>query len=279
LVCAGLAALLLGAALGEALEGNVAEPGIQGLRMPFDFAPGASGGVAVLEDLSRRIVLVRDRGRQTPLPGVAHPKVLAADEGGLLLVLDAQAGARPLLVGFRNGREEWRAWIQGDEFPADPVGMDARDGIVWVADRSPPRLLLYAYDGASLGWVDLAKWARSVFSVALGPDGQAFVTDPLGPSVLAFSPTGSYLGPLDVTDTGVTRPTGIAVDPMGRVWVSDGVTGRVVCFGPSGERSGVSCAGKFLRFEDPLRLAWREGALWVLEGNPGRVQRVELEKP
>jgi sugar lactone lactonase YvrE len=246
---------------------------LQGFRLPFDFAPGAAGGVAVLEDLTRRVVFVRDRGGEVALPGIKNPRVLAADKGGLLLVLDAEPGAAPSLVGFRNGREETRARVRGEDTPADPVGMDAREGIIWVADRSPPRLLLYAYDGASLGWVDLAQWARSPFAVALGPDGEAFVTDPLGPAILAFSPTGAYLGPLDLAGTGVTRPTGVAVDAEGRVWASDGVTGRVVCFGPSGDRSAVRCGGETLRFEDPLRISWEKGALWVLEGKQGRARR------
>jgi streptogramin lyase len=179
------------------------------------------------------------------------------------------------VVTFQDGREVWSAALEGDVLPVAPVGADARDGTLWVVDKAPPRLLLFAFDGASLGWVDLSKWARSPFSIALGPSGEAFVSDPLGPAVLAFSPSASFVGTLDLTGTGVTRPTGLAVGPEGRLWVSDGVTGRVACIDTSAQEPGQRCVGHPARFHDPLRLSWWDGALWILEGLPGRVQRLE----
>jgi streptogramin lyase len=157
--------------------------------------------------------------------------------------------------------------------------MAARNGILWMVERSPARALLYAFDGKPLAVTDLRPWARSPFSVSLGARGEAYVTDPLGPAIVALSPAGSYTGVLSLSGTGVTRPTGVAVDPAGRVWVSDGVTGGLTGFDPAGAPVPVRSAGKVLRLHDPLRLGWARGSLWVLEGKTGRVRRIEWEGP
>ncbi len=249
------------------------DPELPAFSLPFAFGVGPDGSVAVLEDLAGRVVTARPGGDARVLPGLARPAAVAVDPGGTVLVLDREAGGWVLRV-WRGGRER-AAPLGGDVAPREPVDMDARDGIAWVLDRSPPRVLLYAYDGASLGWTDLA--ARAPFSVALGGHGEAFVTDPAGPGVLSFSPSGAPLGPVSLEGTGVTRPTGVAVDPGGTVWVSDGVTGRVVGLEPSGAREVLRSPDGDLRLDDPLRLRWREG-LFVLQGRPGRVRRMEVQR-
>ena len=267
-------ALLAAASWGATLEGRISETELPTFRAPFDFAPGAEGGVVVLEDLEGTVRLVPGGARVSTLAGVASPKLLAADETGLLLVLDGTSG----VAAFRKGRESWRMKLQGDIRPGRPVGMAARNGIIWIADRSPARVLLFAYDGKRLAVTDLRPWARSPFSVALGSSGEAFVTDPMGPAVVALTPAGSFSASLSLEGTGVTRPTGVAVDPSGKVWVSDGVTGVVSCLDPKGGIHTVHCGGKPPRFQDPLRLGWARGALWVLEGKPGRVKRADWEE-
>lgn len=269
----------LGPVGASALDVQLSDWDLPGFTFPIDFALGPPGRVAVLEDQNLRVLIAGTRGTSEPLPGLANPKAMARDEEGLLLVLDTPSGSHAELVAFRGTREGWRVTLQGELRAARPVDTDARDGILWVVDQSPPRLFLYSYDGSSLGWVEMGEHARAPFSISLGPAGEAFVTDPMGPAVLAYSPTGSYLGGLNLDGTGVTRPTGVAADPTGRVWVSDGITGRVVCLDPAGEDTHVACAGRPLRFEDPLRIAWWDEALWVLEGRPGRVRRVVLEGP
>ena len=248
-------------------------PGLPVLSLPFAFGVGPDGTVAVLEDLAGRVVVARPGRSTRALQGLAAPAAVAVDPGGTVLVLDRAAGGW-VLRAWRDGRGH-AAPLAGDVVPREPVDMDARDGIAWVLDRSPPRVLLYAYDGAGLGWTDLD--ARAPFSVGLGPSGEAFVTDPAGPGLLSFSPSGAPLGPVSLDGTGVTRPTGVAVDPGGTVWVSDGVTGRLVGLEPSGARDVLRTAGRELVLEDPLRLRWGEGLL-VLQGRPGRVRKVEVQR-
>lgn len=275
-----LIALLLGVALcGRCwgLEGRPFTPPLPVFADPFAFAVGGLEDLFVLEDLERRVLRVRIGGQGKPLPQGRRPRALALDPDGLLHVVDMLDPDQLGLRTYRAGRHLRSTPLRGEVMPAEPVAAAAGDGIVWLVDRSPPRLFLFAYDGAGLGWVDLQEVARAPFSVALGPAGEAFVGDPMGPAVLSFSPAGEYLGALDLGGTGVTRPTGVAADPGGRVWVSDGVTGHVVALDPAGEHSRLSHNGKLLRFRSPLRLAWRANALWVLEAGEGRVRVVELE--
>ncbi len=274
-----LAAVLLVAAAGHGapLAGRVARPPLPVFSQPFDFAPASGDGVYALEDLQKRVLRGRPRAAAVPLDGLRQPLALARDPDGLLHVVDTLDSGELGLRTYRADQALRAVPLRGEVVPTRPVSAAAGDGILWLVERTPPRLYLYAYDGASLGWVDLAGVARSPFAVALGPAGEAFVTDPMGPAVLSFSPAGEYLGPIGLEGTGITRPTGVAADPNGRVWVSDGVIGHVAALHPGGDHSQLEERGELLRFRSPLRLAWRSGALWVLEADSGRVRIVELE--
>ena len=274
------AAMLLGlSAMGHAapLGGRVATPPLPAFNHPFDFAPVTGDRVFVLEDLGQRVLQARAREPSRPLGSLRRPLAMARDPDGLLHVVDTlDSGA----LGLRTYRAEQplRAVpLQGDPLPVRPVAAAAGDGILWLVEQSPPRLFLYAYDGNSLGWVDLRGVARAPFAVALGSAGEAFVTDPMGPAVLSFSPAGEYLGLLNLEDTGITRPTGVAVDRGGRVWVSGGVIGHIVALDPAGTHSQLEDHGQLLRFRSPLRLSFAADALWVLESESGRIRIVELE--
>lgn len=272
---AAAALLLAWAPQVAALEVRVADPDLPTFRSPFDFAPAAEGGVAVLEDLEGVVRLAAGGTKSQALPAGGAPRLVAADESGLLLVLEGTSA----VAAYRKGREAWRVRLQGEVRPSRPSGMAARNGLLWLVERSPARALLYAFDGKQVAVADLRPWARSPFSVALGPKGEAYVTDPLGPAVVTLSPAGSYTGALNLGGTGVTRPTGVALDGGGRVWVSDGVTGILACFDAGGAPVAVRAGGKAPRLRDPLRLGWARGALWVLEGRTGRVKRVDWEEP
>lgn len=271
------AALLLGAASARPQEPGGRDAELPGFQSPFAFAGAPGRTLYVLEDLQKRVSVAKGRSRVQALPLLQRPAALDVDETGTLWVLDARSP--PALVSFREGRDPVSRSLAGDVLPGAATDLAARLGVVWVVDRNPPRLLLYAYDGALVGRVDLAGLARAPFSIALGTQGDAFVTDPLGPAVLSFSAAGSLLGSLSLEGTGVTRPTGIAVDASGRVWVSDGVIGIVAPLPALGSSPGSRQPGPNLRFTDPLRLLWWQEALWVLEGRMGRVRRVEAERP
>ncbi len=267
-------AAVLWVALAGASEVRLTDPGLPGFRQPLDLAPIPGDGVAVLEDLSRAVTVTAGGGRLLTLPGLERPRALAVDEEGLLLVVD-QVGSGLFLVAFRGTAEAWRVPLRLGE-DLEPVDAEARNGILWLLGRAPPRLHLVAFDGASLASVDLKGRARAPFSVALGAAGEGFIVDPMGPALLVFSPAGAYLGDVALEGTGVTRPTGIAAAPTGLLWISDGVTGRVTCLTSGRPGKAVRCLGSPLQLEDPLRLRWAEGVLWVLEGKAGRLRKIEV---
>ena len=64
-----------------------------------------------------------------------------------------------------------------------------------------------------------------------------------------------------------------------RVWVSDGVTGMIVRVDPKDGVHTVRWGDKSPRIQDPLRLGWARGALWILEGRAGRIKRADWEAP
>lgn len=251
---------------------------LRGFRLAYDLAVGPNGLVVILEDVGKRVTQIDPQGRQHIFRGIQAPRGVAVDEAGRVVIVEVETGAAHL-TAFAGHDLLWRRELKGGAAPAKPVATAARDGVVWIVDRSPPRLLLYAYDGASLGGFDLHDHARTPFALALGPSGEAFVTDPLGPAVLTFSPSGAYQGTVDLDGTGVVRPSGVAVGPDGSVFVSDGVTGTIAVLRSVGTEWKVEAAIGGLRFQDPLRLAWGHGSLWVLEGIPGRVRRVQTEEP
>ncbi len=251
--------------------GAAGQAGFPRFSLPFAFGVGPGGGIAVLEDRAARVVRVRPGEAAGRVEQLESPKAVAVDPLGAVLVLDRR-GDRWVLE-IRDGAGSRSVVLQGDDLPTDPVDMDAREEIAWILDRAPPRVFLLGYDGVVLAWTPLD--ARTPFSIALGPSGEAFVTDPSGPSLLSLSPAGEFLGRVPLDGTGMTRPTGVAVDSRGTVWVSDGVLGIVVGIDPKGGRRHLPAPEEGW---DPLRLRWRDG-LYVLDGRRGRVGRLETEGP
>ncbi len=263
----------LAAAVGLALAlwaaGAAAQAEFPRFSLPFAFGVGPGGKIAVLEDRAARVVRVRPGETGGRVEELEAPRAVAVDPVGTVLILDRRGGEWVLEV--RDGAGSRAVVLQGDVLPAEPVDMDAREGIAWILDRTPPRVLLLGYDGVVLAWTALD--ARAPFSIALGPSGEAFVTDPAGPALLSLSPTGEFLGRVVLDGTGLTRPTGVAVDGGGTVWVSDGVLGTLLAIGPKGDRRLLpGPQGGW----DPLRLRWRQG-LYVLDRRGGSVKRLDLD--
>lgn len=263
---------------------RAAGPAATGLDRPdafaFTVAPSGDAAVAVLEsDLGRvKLGALGGSGRVESwreLEPIARPVFLASDETGLLLAVERSEGAWRL-AKFRRGSPDGPAVRL--EMPkgasGEPAGAAARSGILWIVLRKPSAVLFFAYDGALLGRASGESELKSPFSVAVGPAGEAYVTDPMGPGVAVFTASGTLDARVDLGGSGVTRPAGVAVDGGGRVWLSDAVTGRVVCLEKKGDGYNVGCRNE-ARFEDPLRLGFGPPGLWVLEGRGGRLVPME----
>ncbi len=138
-----------------------------------------------------------------------------------------------------------------------------KDGNVYVADTWNHRMQKFSSDGKVLtvwgGVINLAEAPagadpenNSRFygprGVAIGPDGNIYVTDTGNKRVLIFDPSGKFVRKID---SGVTvakaqanypfnkpgelnEPIGIAVDKTGNVYVADTRNLRIQKFGPDG---------------------------------------------
>jgi DNA-binding beta-propeller fold protein YncE len=268
-----------------------ASPRAAGLSLPDSaafFTLGGKSAVAVLEALDRRVVTCRVEGDRiggwTTLPGLESPAAIASDETGLLLVVD-RGTKNYVLKKFQDGRLDGKSVELAVPVKRTVVGAAARNGILWLLLQNRPGVVLAAYDGDTLAESpDISDLCRSPFSVALDAAGRGYVTDPMGPTVLIFTAAGKIEGRRDLTGTGFTRPSGVAVDAAGAVWVSDGVTGRVaeLAVDGAGESRGLRRMDRAERFDDPLRLlADPKGVLgvWVVESRVGRLTKLEgIEK-
>jgi len=236
--------------------------------------------VAVLQTLDRVALQGRLDGGKVgglaPIPGLEAPAALTSDETGQLLVVD-RAAKGYLLRKYRNGAQEGRAVELSIPQKRQVVGVGARNGILWLILRNPQGILIAAYDGQTLSEPTAKEnFGVSPFSVAVNAAGKAYVTDPMGPAILSFTPSGSFEARIDLKGSGFMRPSGIAVDAAGALWVSDGVTGRVGRFTPENRTAPI--AARAGSFDDPLRLfADPTGPLgvWVVESRPGRLTRME----
>ncbi len=245
---------------------------------------GDKHGLAVLEPLRGRvrIATLKSNGRAskwTTLMGLERPVALAADETGLLLVVEKRQHDLTL-VSYRDGKPVTERQKLGLKANRKIKGCAARSGILWLVLAEPVEIRLYSFDAKPVARADgVERYTAAPFSVALGADGSAFVTDPMGPAVVTFSGSASFKVRYDLTGTGVTRPSGVAVDAWGGVWVSDGITGRVVCLEPGPQSARIGCAGpNQILYDDPLRLAadpTGKFGVAILECRPGIIMRLE----
>ncbi len=239
-----------------------------------------SQGVAILEGDSRVRVGKFTDGKVTKwrkLEGTSGAKAIAGDETGLLLVISRDGGSYWLST-YRFGKRDTEPVYLAFEKPVGEIsGISARSGILWVTFRNPSNILLLAYDGELLGRATDIDLLNSPFSIAIDMVGEGYVTDPLGPSIVRFSSSGVLQQVYDLKDTGIVRPTGIAVDDSGIIWISDGISGRIAQMETFGDTWDIYWPGN-RRYSDPLRLGFdtftMKGVM-VVEGRIGRLRWLE----
>jgi hypothetical protein len=207
------------------------------------------------------------------LPGVESASAIAGDETGLLLVV-SRKGEEYFLSSWRMGESD--KTLRKLKLPRDMSGLSgaaAGNGMLWLVFRKPVGVLFFAYDGMLLGEAEGTEFLRSPYSVALSGLGEAFVTDPLGPSVVRFRSTGQKEQVYDLTNTGMTRPTGITVGSDGTVLVSDGLTGRLGRLRTAGSEWNIELSGE-KNFEEPLRICTdnlSNRGVFALEARSGKI--------
>jgi DNA-binding beta-propeller fold protein YncE len=202
------------------------------------------------------------------------PRGLAIDSKGNFYVADTQNlrvqefdktgnfitmfGSKGLAEGQFNGYSDTAVGTGPGGLAVD------KDGNIYVADTWNHRMQKFGPDGKVLmawgGVINLAEAPAGADpenngrfygprGVAIGPDGNIYVTDTGNKRVLIFDTSGNFVRKID---SGVTpakaqanypfdkpgemnEPIGIAVDSAGNVYVADSRNNRIQKFGPDGK--------------------------------------------
>lgn len=175
--------------------------------------------------------------------GFWGPRGLAVDQQGRVYVTDT--GNKRVVIFDSNGQyltQFGQLGMEPGQFD-EPVGiaLDAQ-GNVYVADTWNSRVQVFSPLPDGLTFLPLTQWpiagwyGQSLDNkpyLAVGPDGDVFVTDPEMYRVLEFSPQGAFIRGWGEYGSGLANiglAAAVAVDAQGRVWVSDAGNHRIMRF-------------------------------------------------
>jgi sugar lactone lactonase YvrE len=285
----------------------------QGLSAPDGLAFGPDGLLYVAQESAGRVSQVGPTGAiTTVLDGLRKPEGIAVDGDGTLYVVEDVEDGR--VIGRTSGGLTTTL----------ATGLDAPEGIVWATDGTlyvtesniqfttkpsdlQTRVTALGPSGTmthvithtpSLTGDPVRYWSYA--GIALGPDGQLYVTNELSGRAITRSVD---LGPTSITVTlyttdsvfavdptagtrtlfvaGLERPEGLRFSPGGGLplYVAEedtgGGSGRLSRVEPDGTHSPL-CTG-FYTVEDVALDAW--GTLYVSEGGSGgSIVRIEVAR-
>jgi sugar lactone lactonase YvrE len=155
---------------------------------------------------------------------LVNPVNIAIEEDGTKYVADPTAGA----VFVFDARNALRA-ILGQDLRINPIDVAVRDSYCYVTDFTSNRVVvLDKATGREIQRMgeqgDGDTQFKLISDLAIGPDGDIYVTDKVKAKIFQFDPSGKLkrtIARLGDNIDELVRPKGIAVDDEHRVWVVD----------------------------------------------------------
>lgn len=238
---------------GDAVTGNAP---IGTFNEPWGVAVGPDGSVYVTDTWNHRVQKFTEDGQPLamwgqygqPVPGDPNslssfwgPRGIAVDANGNVLVADT--GNKRIVVFDKDGNyltEFGTAGLAPGQFD-EPVGIAiAPNGTVYVTDTWNQRVQAFtpSEDGKfyfpTLQW-DINGWFGQSLDnkpfIAVGGNGNVFVTDPEGYRIIEFTADGQFVrtwGDFGNGPDEIGLAAGVTVDQNGFVWVTDAGNNRIL---------------------------------------------------
>lgn len=181
----------------------------------------------------------RSAGPETPLSHLIAPSAQP------LVAATPEASPQP-----QSALAEFVAEIPLGTGPiSSPEGVAVgTDGTLYVIDSFQEQILLFDGDGQPIGaWGEAGTGPGQFWfhdggagfgDLAIGPDGNIYITDSFNNRIQVLGPDGAFLrqwGDMGPEEGNFSEPGGIAIDAAGRVYVADTDNGRVQVFDPEGQ--------------------------------------------
>lgn len=237
---------------GDDFADNTGAPGGT-FNEPWDVAVDAEGFIYVADTWNHRIQKFTPQGEfvqmwasfggTETMYGLWGPRSIVIDGNNRLYVTDT--GNKRVIVYDTDGNalgEFGGVGFDAGQFD-EPVGLAVNaDGLLYVADTWNRRVQSLFFEpeyqlATPVNMWDVYGWYGQSLEnkpyIAVGPEGNVFITDPEGYRVIQFDADGNYIQNWGTYSSGIDGfglPGGIAVDANGNVWVSDAVNNILMHF-------------------------------------------------
>jgi DNA-binding beta-propeller fold protein YncE len=213
---------------------------------PADVEVSSDGSTIYVSDFAQGVVhvfdLVGGTGRTLGDGKLARPFGVVPDSAGNIYVVEQ---AKPQ-IRFMSPNGETIRILRSDQLvrPTDLV-LDEERGRLYVADpsrqKSPDHYVrILDLEGNYLGEIGRGRGVDEGFLLfptylALGPDGNLYVSDTMNARVSVFDPDGGFVRTIGNRGDGFgqfDKPKGLAFDEFGNLYVVDSSWSNVQIFGP-----------------------------------------------